>query len=212
MISYREAQAMSRRGNVVPVYTRVPSDLETPVSAYMKLAGRRKHSFLLESIEGGEKLARYSFVGFDPFLTLRGSAEGVSVRKGRRTRTFACDPKELLEEMFRVYRPVKVEDLPRFTGGGVGFLAYDTIRWVERVPDDNPDTIGLPEMMFGLYSTVLAFDHLKQEIVVIANVLHETGERGFRDKYREARRRRTQPAPTCSRPRATYRSWHPATG
>lgn len=200
MISYNEAKALSKKGNVIPVFTRVSSDLETPVSAFMKLAARKKYSFLLESIEGGEKLARYSFIGFDPFLTIQGQSDSVVVRKGRRVKRFTCAPKDFLDGLFEVYQPVRVEGLPRFTGGGVGFFAYDTIRWTERVPDENPDTIGLPEMMFGMYSTILAFDHLKQEIVIIANILHEPDERGFRTKYREAKDRVEQIARRLEQP------------
>lgn len=200
MISYAEAKAMAERGNVVPVFTRVPSDLETPVSAFMKLAARKKYAFLLESIEGGEKLARYSFIGFDPFLTLQGQADAMIVRKGRFSKRFACDPKDFLDGLFEVYQPVRVEGLPRFTGGGVGFFAYDTIRWTERVPDDNPDNIGLPEMMFGIYSTILAFDHLKQEIIIIANILHEPDERGFKAKYARARKSIEDIAERLTRP------------
>lgn len=186
MMSFREFTEMNRRGNVVPVCTRIPSDLETPVSAFIKLAGRRKYSFLLESIEGGEKLARYSFIGFDPFLLVEGRVDQVVVRKKNRTQRFDTSPKEFLEQLFAVYKPVLVEGLPRFTGGGVGYFAYDTVRWIEKVPDDNPDPIDLPEMMIGLYSNIVAFDHLKQEIVIIANVLHDCGEPGSRGKYLRA--------------------------
>jgi len=200
VISYKEAKALSQRGNVIPIFERVPSDLETPVSAFMKLAAQKKYAFLLESIEGGEKLARYSFIGFDPFLTLQGQCDSVTVRKGRQIKQFTCAPKELLDSLFQVYKPVRVEGLPRFTGGGVGFFAYDTIRWTERIPDANPDKIGLPEMMFGMYSTILAFDHLKQEILIIANILHEPGESRFRTKYHEARDRINQIANRLERP------------
>jgi len=200
VISYKDAKALSQRGNVIPIFERVPSDLETPVSAYMKLAARKKYSFLLESIEGGEKLARYSFIGFDPFLTLQGQCDSVTVRKGRQVMRFACAPKDILEDLFQVYKPVRVEGLPRFTGGGVGFFAYDTIRWMEQIPDANPDEINLPEMMFGMYSTILAFDHLKQEILIIANILHEPGESGFRTQYNKARDKIEQIARRLERP------------
>lgn len=186
MISFAEFSKLSKRGNVIPVCTRISSDLETPVSAFMKLAASKKQSFLLESIEGGEKLARYSFIGFDPFLTIEGSADRVVVSKDGRRREFETSPKQFLEDLFDVYKPVRLEDLPRFTGGGVGYFAFDTIRWVEDIPDNNADSIGLPEMLFGLYSTIVAFDHLKQEMVIIANVLHDQGQPGLRTKYSEA--------------------------
>ncbi len=186
MISYREVAQLNQRGNVIPLCARIPSDLETPVSAFIKLAARKKYSFLLESIEGGEKLARYSFIGFDPFLVVEGGAERVTLRKGKTTREIEVSPREFLDSLLEVYKPIRIDGLPRFTGGGVGYFAYDTMRWVERIPDDNPETIGLPEMMFGLYSTILAIDHLKQEILVIANILHDHGQPGLKKKYAEA--------------------------
>ena len=186
MIKYSEVARLNRGGNVIPVFTRISCDLETPVSAFIKLAGRKRFSFLLESIEGGEKLARYSFIGFDPFLLIEGKSEEVVLRKGRSKQRVACRPAEFLDELFRVYKPVKIEGLPRFTGGGVGYFAYDTVRWVEKIPDENCDEIGLPEMLLGLYSSVIVFDHLKQEILVITNILHSHGQPGLRKKYTEA--------------------------
>ncbi len=183
MISFNEAKKLHTRGNVVPVFVRIPADLDTPVGVFSKLALKKKNSFLLESIEGGEKLARYSFIGFDPFLLIEGETERVTVINGRKRRVFEVNPIEFIEELFRCYKPVKVPGLPRFTGGAVGYFSYDTIRWIERIPDKNTDTIGLPMMRFGLYRHLVVFDHLKQEILIIANILHEQGEKGFRKKY-----------------------------
>ncbi len=186
MISYGEVRKLNRKGNVIPVHVRVPADLDTPVLAFMKLAARKKDAFLLESIEGGEKLARYSFLGFDPFLVVEGTGEYVRVSRGNITQQYQVEPRLFLNELFSVYKPVKVGDLPRFTGGAVGYFAYDTARWLERLPDENPDDINLPEMRFGLFSRIVAFDHLRQEIVIIANILHDNGAPGLREKYNEA--------------------------
>ncbi len=186
MISLNEVKKLNRKGNVIPVHVRIPADLDTPVSAFMKLAAGKKEAFLLESIEGGEKLARYSFIGFDPFLTIEGGREKVRVSSGNNSREYEAEPHEFLDELFSVYKPVKVGDLPRFTGGAVGYFAYDTIRWLEKLPDGNPDDIKLPEMRFGLFSRIIAFDHLRQEIVVIANILHDNGKPGLKSKYDEA--------------------------
>jgi anthranilate synthase component 1 len=187
MMTYNEFRKLAAKANVVPVFARIPADLDTPVSAYIKLAGRHKDTFLLESIEGGEKLARYSFVGCDPFLTVEATGRQVTLCQGSATRQLDTDPLEFMKELFSFYRPVRVEGLPRFTGGAVGYFAYDTVRHVENVPDDNPDSIGLPDMRFGLYRHLVVFDHLRQEILVIANVLHEIGQRGLKKKYNEAR-------------------------
>jgi anthranilate synthase component 1 len=186
MISYHEAACLNRRGNVIPVFKRIPSDLETPVAAFMKLASGRRYACLLESIEGGEKLARYSFIGFDPFLLVEGRRGETILRSGKAISRLEVPPKQFLDDLFKVYRPAKVEGLPRFTGGAVGYFAYDTVRWVENIPGNNPDEIGMPEMIFGLYTGIVVFDHLKQEILVIANILHDHGKPGLRAKYTRA--------------------------
>ncbi|MCK4633135.1 MAG: anthranilate synthase component I, partial [candidate division Zixibacteria bacterium] len=186
MISRTEARRLNARGNVIPIFTRIPADLDTPVGAFIKLAKNRPHSFLLESIEGGEKLARYSFLGFDPFMTISGCLGEIILRQGRSKRVIDSHPAEFLKELFLIYKPVRVEELPRFTGGGVGYFSYDAIRWLEDIPDDNPDDIELPEFHLGMYRHIVVFDHLKQEIVVIANILHDRSEQGFDKKYSEA--------------------------
>jgi len=184
--SFEKVRQLNKKGNVIPLYVRIGADLDTPVSAYIKLAAGSRDSFLLESIEGGEKLARYSFIGTDPFLVVEGYTDKVVVRQKELEREIEAPPKEFIKELFAVYNPVKIDDIPRFTGGGVGFFAYDAIRWEENIPDDNPDTIGLPTMRFALFSRIVAFDHLRQEILVIANILHNSGERGLRKKYDQA--------------------------
>ncbi|MBD3258330.1 anthranilate synthase component I [candidate division GN15 bacterium] len=200
ILSYTEARRLNKKGNVVPLSLRVPSDLETPVSAFMKLARGKRHSFLLESIEGGEKLARYSFIGFDPFLIVANAGGEVVLSQGHQRRRLPCTAHEFMDELFAAYKPVPVDGLPRFTGGAVGYFAYDTIRWQERIPDNNPDEINMPEMLFGMYATILAFDHLRQEIVLIANILHDQGTAGFKAKYTAARERLEALQKSLSRP------------
>jgi len=186
MMPYREFRRLTRRANVIPVFTRIPADLDTPVSAYIKLTGRKTNTFLLESVEGGEKLARYSFLGYDPFLIVEATGSTVTLGQKNVRREIKTDPLMFIKELFSFYKPVVVEGLPRFTGGAVGYFSYDTVRLVENIPDNNPDHIGLPEMRFGLYQHLVVFDHLRQEIVVIANVLHEVGAAGLRAQYDEA--------------------------
>ncbi|MDH3891564.1 MAG: anthranilate synthase component I [candidate division Zixibacteria bacterium] len=183
MITLAEVRKFGKKGNVIPVYSRIPADMDTPVSAFIKLAGGKKDSFLLESIEGAEKLARYSFVGFEPFLVVEGDGEKVTLRQGQKVQRVEADPLDFVKQLFSVYKPVKVEELPRFTGGAVGYLSYDTVRWLEKLPDDNPAEIDLPMMRFALYDKIIAFDHLRQEILIIVNVLHNTGEPGLKKKY-----------------------------
>ncbi len=116
-----EAKSLAANGNYCPLYTEVPADLETPVSAYLKVA-RGSYSYLLESVEGGERLARYSFIGTEPYRTLRTEADG-------------GDPLVTVEEELARFKPVEVPGLPRFTGGAVGYLSYEVVRYFEdRVP------------------------------------------------------------------------------
>jgi len=186
MITLSEVRELNKKGNVVPLFKRIAADLDTPVSAYMRLVGRRRDSFLLESIEGGEKLARYSFLGFAPFLVVEAHGDKITLKQNRKRTTVKAEPIPFIKELFTYYKPVKVEGLPRFTGGAVGFISYDCIRLIERVPDENPETIGLPDMRFGLFKEIVVFDHLKQEILILVNILHDRGEPGLKAKYDSA--------------------------
>ncbi len=186
MISFSEVQELSKQGNVIPLFEKIPADLDTPVSAFIKLAATKKQSFLLESIEGGEKLARYSFLGFDPFLVIQCDKKGLFSKTGNKSKKIVQKPIEYLKSLFAEYRPVSMKGLPRFTGGAVGYFAYDTIRWLEEIPDINEDKIGLPEMRLGLFSRIIVFDHLKQEIIVIANILVQPDGKSLPAQYKEA--------------------------
>ncbi len=155
-----EAQALGSQGNFCPLYCEVPADLETPVSAYLKVA-RGQYSFLLESVEGGERLARYSFIGTEPYRTLR---------SGVKEEGNFVDPLLAVEEELARFRPVTVPGLPRFTGGAVGYLGYETMRYFEpRVPQAENDVLSLPEAVFLFTDTLLVFDHLQHKIKVVSH-------------------------------------------
>ena len=186
MFTYNEVRKLNKKGNVIPLFERIPADLDTPVGAYIKLKSRHKNSFLLESIEGGEKLGRYSFLGFDPFLNIQGENDQVTLSKGNVKKVIDSNPIDFIQQLFEFYKPVKVEGLPRFTGGGVGYFSYDTIRWIEDIPDNNPDDLKIPSMYISMYRNIIVFDHLKQEILVISNILYESGEKGLKKKYDKA--------------------------
>jgi anthranilate synthase component 1 len=158
--SLDDAKAAASRGNVIPIYREVLADLETPVSAYLKVA-RGPYSFLLESVEGGERLARYSFMGTEPYRVLRA---GPSLNGGG-------DPLRGVEEELARFHVVPVPGLPRFAGGAVGFLGYEAIRHYEpRVPVNAVDALNLPEAAFMFADTLLVFDHLKHVIKVVSYV------------------------------------------
>jgi anthranilate synthase component 1 len=157
-----EARALASRGNLCPLYCEVPADLETPVSAYLKVA-RGRYSYLLESVEGGERLARYSFIGTEPYRTLRsGGGVGGDGTTG--------DPLVAVEAELSRFKPVAVEGLPRFTGGAVGYLSYEVVRYFEpRVPRAARDVLHMPESIFLFTDTLLVFDHLQHKIKVVSH-------------------------------------------
>jgi len=152
-----EVKKLKMLGNLVPVYREINADLETPVSAYLKIA-RESYSFLLESVEGGERLARYSFLGTEPAMVL-------TTNNGNFT-----DPLLLVEKEFKKYQTIPVEGLPRFHGGMVGYLSYEVARYFERLPSPDKDSIGLPESNLMLVNTLLIFDHLTHKIKVVSHV------------------------------------------
>ena len=160
--SLEEARSLASRGNLAPIYREVAADLETPVSAYLKVA-RGQHSFLLESVEGGERLARYSFIGTEPYRVLRsGPAAGANGYSG--------DPLLAIQDELERFRVVSVPGLPRFHGGAVGYLAYEVARYFERLPAPEPDPQGLPEAVFMFTDTLLVFDHLQHNIKVVSHL------------------------------------------
>ena len=162
--------ALSKKYNLIPVYREILADLETPVSCYLKL-GNRPYSYLLESVEGGEKMARFSFIGAS-------SSKVLKSQKGR-------DPLAELENMLGQYKEAPVKGLPPFSGGAVGFLGYDTVRYIENIPDKNPDVYGIPESVFMISDTVLAFDHIQKKIKVICNA-HIDGSESPEKIYEKA--------------------------
>ncbi len=162
---------LAGRGNLVPVFREILADTETPVSAFLKVA-RGDHSFLLESVQGGEKWARYSFLGTEPAAIFTSRDGTVTLHEhGRDPRSWQVrDPLEALKEILAAYRPVALPELPRFFGGAVGYIAYDAVRAFERLPATLPDDLGLPELYFVVPATVLVFDNVAQSIKVVVNV------------------------------------------
>ncbi|MFA5114153.1 MAG: anthranilate synthase component I [Candidatus Margulisiibacteriota bacterium] len=146
----KEFKRLAKKGNLVPVYKEIVADMETPVSAFKKIAG--DHSFLLESVEGGEKIARYSFLG-----TCSAS------------RVASPGSFEEIRTLLKEYKPVSIPGLPRFSGGLVGYIGYDAVRQIEKIPNANPDDLNIPLMQFIMADAILAFDHIKHKIVIIAN-------------------------------------------
>jgi len=153
----------------VPVFAELPADLDTPLSAYLRLRPG-PYAFLLESVEGGEKWARYSFLGGDPLVVLSAKNGRITLRRGGRTERLPDgDPLEALRTLLKEVQPVAVPGLPRFQGGAVGFLGYDMVGHMERLPRVARDDLDLPDAVFMLTETLLVFDNLRHRLLVIAN-------------------------------------------
>lgn len=165
---FREA---AKSGNTIPVYRSILADMETPVSAFYKLMPDN-YAFLLESVEGGENLARYSFLGSQPSVLFQSKGHQVTIEYLERGETVVQeyeDPLRALEELMQDYRPVDAEELPKFHGGAVGYMSYDMVRFVEELPDNTEDDLQLPDCFFMIAETLLIFDHVNHQIKVVAN-------------------------------------------
>jgi anthranilate synthase component 1 len=174
--SLEEFRELARRGNLIPVYREVLADTETPVSAFLK-AGAGDYAFLLESVEGGEKVARHSFIGSQPFLVFESKGDLVTLRRddGEEKRTLAQgqDVLSALEELMSQYRFVAAPGLPRFSGGAVGYIGYDVVRFIERLPHQAEDDLGFPDSILVLTDTCLIFDHVRHRLAILSNALVE---------------------------------------
>ncbi len=179
--SEKEFFQLARTHTLVPVSKAISADLQTPVSAFLSVAAGEPHAFLLESIEGGEKIARYTFLGARPYMMV--TARGSEVRieyPGRRSAPQAAPTADaartrpgpavfaVLRDLLRQHRPAQVEDLPPFTAGAVGFLSYDVVRQLERLPARAKDDLGVPDCVFMFFDRLLAFDHVRHEIHIMA--------------------------------------------
>jgi len=168
--SFDEFKELARRGTFVPVCKEIVADLLTPVSAFLKIAEHADYAFLLESVEGGEHVGRYSFLGKDPFLILRARDRSTTIERNGVTRESERPFIETLRRLMADFRSPFVPDLPRFTGGAVGYLGYGAASWFEPVLGDLGDSSdGADTAGFMLFDTVLAFDHVQHRILIIAN-------------------------------------------
>jgi anthranilate synthase component I len=172
----KEIQRLREHGNVIPVYKSVIADFLTPVSVFLKLEKDRPYAFLLESVEGGETLARYSFLGCDPFLVCR-------YRKGQPAGEFMRNLRATLKR----FRSVPIPGLPPFTGGAVGYFGYDMVRLVEDIPDTGRDDLGVDDAVLMFYKTILAFDHLRHQIHIISNLLVDESKEPLEVQLADAR-------------------------
>jgi anthranilate synthase component 1 len=174
--NFEDFCGLAERGNTIPVYRQLLADSLTPVMAFRRLAqpvgfAPSKNAFLLESVVGGERIARFSFVAADPEATFTARGEEIhTCRPGQgRQVVRSSDPLSDLSRMIAPHRAVHLGDLPRFTGGVVGYAAYDMIRYYEKLGDGPGDDRNLPDLSFGLYRTMVIFDHVSKTIKVVSN-------------------------------------------
>lgn len=187
--TYEEFLALAAGGTVVPLAKTVTADLLTPVSAFLHIERHSPYAFLLESVEGGEKIARYSFIGCAPHTIVRARGEVVTIERfGRATEERRGSMIEVLREMMSAERPVQRPGLPPFTGGAVGFFGYDAVHWFERLPRAALDDLQMETGVVMFFSSLLAFDHVKHQIQIIANVFSEgaTGGEALRQRFNAA--------------------------
>lgn len=166
----KEFIKLTKKGNLIPVYKEIAADLETPVSSFLKI-DEGHYSYLLESVEGERKIARYSFLGSNPSLVFKSKANNIEIREFKKVRRFKTksDPLTEIKKIIEQFKFVNIKGLPRFCGGLVGYIGYDMVRFFETIPNKNPDDLKFPDSIFVLTDTLLIFDHVMHTIKIVSN-------------------------------------------
>ncbi len=166
--SRAEFLQLARTHTLVPVYRTLTADLETPVTAFLRLADNEPEAFLLESVEQGEKIGRYTFIGIRPFRKIVSRGKDIEITENDKLRRVKDDIFALTKKLLSSHKPARIPGLPPFTAGAVGFFAYDVVRQIERLPATAKDDLGLPDACLMFFHEVLAFDHIRKEMLLIA--------------------------------------------
>jgi anthranilate synthase component 1 len=166
---YKEFSRLSREATLVPVVKSISADLLTPVSAFLAVADREPDAFLLESVEGGEKIGRYTFLGVRPFLGLESRGAEIAIARGRKVERRTGNVFDVIKELLQRHRPATMEGLPPFTAGAVGYCAYDIVRRLENIGEHAADDLNVPDCVLMFFDRVLAFDHLRHQIHIVAS-------------------------------------------
>jgi anthranilate synthase component I len=183
--SFKEFCQLAKQGNLIPVYQELLMDLETPLSFFKRLE-RDRYAFLLESVEGSERWARFSFLGTRPYLIFKARGNRVEVSENGKKKVLLCDtPLQFLAELLAGWRPVPVPGLPPFFGGALGYVAYDGVTQLHGIANAKRDPLGMAEIFFIFVQTLIAFDNLKHTIKVIDNA-RISGGTSLRQAYDEA--------------------------
>src|SRR5258707_13273949 len=165
----KEFSRLARNATLIPVAKSISADLLTPVSAFLAVADDEPDAFLLESVEGGEKIGRYTFLGVRPFLRLESRGDKIIIKRGRKVERRTADIFQVMKELLRQHRPATIEGLPPFTAGAVGYCAYDMVRRLENIGEHAANDLDVPDCVLMFFDRVLAFDHLRHQIHIVAS-------------------------------------------
>jgi len=198
--SRKDFLALAKEHTLVPVYRTLTADLETPVSAFLRAAWQERECFLLESVEGGEQVGRYTFIGVNPYKRIVARGRQITITEGKRTTHIEGDVFDVLREALGGHVPARLPGLPPFTAGAVGFFAYDAVRQIERLPELAKDELDVPDACLLFFDEVLAFDHVRKQIwvVVTADVTLDAPDAAYAGAVKRLERletRLTKPLP-----------------
>src|ERR1700674_4088475 len=178
---FKQFSRLTKDATLVPVVKSVSADLLTPVSAFLAIAENEPHAFLLESVERGEQIGRYTFLGVRPYMRLKAREGTVEIERGRRREVAQENIFQVVKRLLREHRPASIPGLPPFTAGAVGYFAYDVVRQLEKIGDHAKDDLGLPDAELMFFDRLLAFDHLRHQIHIVAaaDVARESPRRAY---------------------------------
>ena len=204
--SRKEFLALAREHTLVPVCRTLSADLETPVSAFLRAAWREPECFLLESVENGEQVGRYTFIGLAPSKRIVARGREITITEGKKVVQFEGDAFDVLRKALGGHKPARLPGLPPFTAGAVGFFSYDAVRLIERLPETAKDELGVPDACLLFFDEVLAFDHVRKEIwlVVTADVSRGKTAEAYTNavaRLAKLEKRLAQPLPKLAAPR-----------
>ncbi len=178
---FRDFTRLARSATLVPVVKSVSADLLTPVSAFLSIAENEPHAFLLESVERGEQIGRYTFLGARPYMRLRARGATIEIERGRRRERRQGNVFQVVKELLGEHQPAEVPGLPPFTAGAVGYFSYDVVRQLEKIGEHAKNDLSLPDCELMFFDRLLAFDHLRHQIHIVAaaDVTRENPRRAY---------------------------------
>lgn len=200
----KEFLSLAKKHSLVPVYRTLTADLETPVSAFLRAAWPERECFLLESVEGGEQVGRYTFIGLNPYKRIVARGREISITEGKQTTRIDGDIFRVLRDALGGHTPARLAGMPPFTAGAVGFFAYDAVRQIERLPASAKDELGVPDACLLFFDEVLAFDHVRKQIwlMVTADLTLDSPDEAYDNAVRrlgKIEKRLARPLPKLPR-------------